>query len=217
VAGVIATYFNYDPAPWDGSKTGKPRVQAIKEFLVSDASSWDDTGKLRTIWNGATKTDHQSAGAINQEPPPDQPQNEGRTFVVGLEQTASPDCEWLVIPGINTINTWSCSGRANYFNKLFFYRLENHENGVDSLCTSELRDFSIDEKGVSRDEGFFEQPKWPGGEWPLKLFGEDFTYRNNGENPGALWKEGRADAITCSGDLSMHGKQDADRDRKKKN
>jgi hypothetical protein len=49
VAGVIATYFNYDPAPWDASKTGKARVQAIKDFLVSDASSWDDEGKVRSI------------------------------------------------------------------------------------------------------------------------------------------------------------------------
>jgi hypothetical protein len=104
-------------------------------------------------------------------------------LVVGLEQTASPDCSWLTFPGTNTINTWSCGGRTNCFNRLFFYRLEIHDNGVDSLCTSELRDFSIDERGVSRDEGFFEQPKWPAGEWPLKLFGKDFTYTNSGENP----------------------------------
>jgi hypothetical protein len=68
VAGIIATYLNYDTPPWDGSKTGKERVQEIKNFLVNDASSWDDSGKVRSIWNGATRADHKSAGANNVQP-----------------------------------------------------------------------------------------------------------------------------------------------------
>ncbi|KAF2176958.1 subtilisin-like protein, partial [Zopfia rhizophila CBS 207.26] len=62
VAGVISTYLNYDPPPWDGSKTGKERVQAIKDFIGTDASSWARKDE-RVIWNGAKKADHQAAGA----------------------------------------------------------------------------------------------------------------------------------------------------------
>ena len=68
VAGIIATYLNYDPPPWDGTKTGKARVQAIKDYIVTDASSWVrkvETG--RVIWNGATKADHASVGANSRE------------------------------------------------------------------------------------------------------------------------------------------------------
>jgi hypothetical protein len=65
VAGVIATHLNYDPPPWDGSLTGKARVQAIKDYIQSDGSSWIRKGDINTraIWNGATRTDHNSAGA----------------------------------------------------------------------------------------------------------------------------------------------------------
>lgn len=67
---------NYDPVPWDATKTGKDRVKAIKAFIVTDQSSWDDSGKERAIWNGAKKADHQSAGANGQgstAPPPPPP------------------------------------------------------------------------------------------------------------------------------------------------
>ncbi|KAF2176956.1 subtilisin-like protein [Zopfia rhizophila CBS 207.26] len=65
VAGIIATYLTYDPPPWDGSKQGKERVQAIKDYILSDKSSWvrKAGSDLRVIWNGATKDDHKSVGA----------------------------------------------------------------------------------------------------------------------------------------------------------
>jgi hypothetical protein len=136
-------------------------------------------------------------------------------LVVSLEQIASPNCQNL--PDSWGGWHWNCNrAKVNYFNKLFFYRLENYANRVDSLCTSELPDFSVDGRGVSKDKSYFEKPKWPGGEWPLKLFGKDYTYKSTRENYGALWKAGRADAITCSSDLGAHGKQDSDRDKEKK-
>jgi hypothetical protein len=95
VAGVIATYFNYDPAPWDASKTGKARVQAIKDFLVNDASSWDDDGKVRSIWNGATRADHQSTGANNQQPPPTGPTK--ALNILGQYVRYAPTFDWLFL------------------------------------------------------------------------------------------------------------------------
>jgi hypothetical protein len=95
VAGVIATYLNYDPPPWDGSKTGKARVQAIKEFLVNDASSWDDTGKERSIWNGATRADHQSVGANNQQPPSTGPTK--ALNILGQYVPGAPTFDWLFL------------------------------------------------------------------------------------------------------------------------
>lgn len=53
----------YDKVPWDDSKTGKARVQEIKDFIQKDESSRKHTGDIRSIWNGATKDAHSSVGA----------------------------------------------------------------------------------------------------------------------------------------------------------
>lgn len=81
VAGVIATYMAYDQPPWDPSKTGKARVQAIKDYIRTDESSWKRPGKgERLIWNGATEEIRNSVGAkmckrddcSDTPPPPEQ-------------------------------------------------------------------------------------------------------------------------------------------------
>ncbi|KAF2691652.1 hypothetical protein K458DRAFT_398082 [Lentithecium fluviatile CBS 122367] len=65
VAGIIATYLSLDQSPWDGSKTGKDRVQAIKDHIPTDGSSWirKQGSNVRMIWKGATEADHNSVGA----------------------------------------------------------------------------------------------------------------------------------------------------------
>ncbi|KAF2023718.1 hypothetical protein EK21DRAFT_118511 [Setomelanomma holmii] len=70
MAGLIATYLSFAPISdqWK-SLPGYKRVEAIKNYLMSDKSSWvrksnTDTGEdLRVICNGAEKEDHKSVGA----------------------------------------------------------------------------------------------------------------------------------------------------------
>lgn len=64
VAGVIATYLNYDPLPWDSGKKGKDRVRAIRDFIKSDASSWERKPGIRMIWNGADENAHKDATPV---------------------------------------------------------------------------------------------------------------------------------------------------------
>ncbi|KAH7131789.1 peptidase S8/S53 domain-containing protein [Dendryphion nanum] len=64
VAGVIATYLAYDTPPWDSSKQGKDRVRAIKEYIKSDASSWERKPGIRMIWNGADENAHKDATPV---------------------------------------------------------------------------------------------------------------------------------------------------------
>jgi hypothetical protein len=54
----------YDQKPWDDSLQGIDRVKAIRNYLLTDKSSWirkPDSG-VRIIWNGAGKEQHESAG-----------------------------------------------------------------------------------------------------------------------------------------------------------
>ncbi|KAF2125230.1 subtilisin-like protein [Dothidotthia symphoricarpi CBS 119687] len=75
VAGLIATYMAYDTIPWDDSKKGIERVQAIMSFVQSDASSVirNTETKLRIIWNGATIEDHKDAQSEGSSPLPYKP------------------------------------------------------------------------------------------------------------------------------------------------
>jgi hypothetical protein len=56
---------SYDQKPWDDSKKGIDRVKAIRDYLVTDHSSWERAAGFRMIWNGAGKEDHESAGTSN--------------------------------------------------------------------------------------------------------------------------------------------------------
>lgn len=160
VAGVIATYFNYDPKPWDDSKTGKERVQAIKDFIRSDSSSWTDSGLTRTVWNGATRADHQSTGANGQSIPPSGPT---KALSILGEYT----------PGAST------------FDWLFF----STDYGTAPACRT---DTATDPKTVEfSDTGV----TYPGGTWQVDLAGEQCEYKNSGDNPGALFCNGKE--IAC--------------------
>jgi hypothetical protein len=154
------------------------------------------------IWNGADKAAHDSV-SNNQAPESSSPV-QTRTFVVGLEQTASPDCEIYTPWGVNQLPSTVCKALPRYENRYFFYRLDDNAQEVDSLCTSLLNDFHQDNQGVTKDENLFEHPTWPVGVWTLSLFGEEFTYKNNGQSPGALFKGEQQ--IGCTGDLGNHGK-----------
>jgi hypothetical protein len=230
VAGIIAVHMNYQP--WDQSKKGIDRVKEIKRWITTSESSWEratdpdkqvnmvssvtatrpsstrkpqNATKVLTtqqIWNGADKAAHDSV-SNNQAPESSSPV-QTRTFVVGLEQTASPDCEIYTPWGVNQLPSTVCKALPRYENRYFFYRLDDNAQEVDSLCTSLLNDFHQDDQGVTKDENLFEHPTWPVGVWTLSLFGEEFTYKNNGQSPGALFKGEQQ--IGCTGDLGNHGK-----------
>jgi hypothetical protein len=153
------------------------------------------------IWNGADKAAHDSISNSQAPDPSSSPQK--RTFVVGLEQTASPDCETYVVSGPNQYHSTICEPLPTFENRFFFYRLDENGQEVDSLCTSLLNDFHQDDLGVTKDENLFEHPAWPAGVWPLSLFGEEFMYKNDGQSAGALF-EGEQQ-IGCVGDLGNHG------------
>jgi hypothetical protein len=77
---------------------------------------------------------------------------------------------------------------------------------ADSLCTSTLHDFYQDHRGVTFDSKLFEAPMWPKQQWALSLYGEKFTYMNDGKTAKAMWQGNRK--IDCDGDLAHHGELD---------
>jgi hypothetical protein len=150
------------------------------------------------IWTGADEAAHkQVEGAASNAPT-----SQGRTLVVGMEQVALPRCITYAPVGVNQLPATICNATPDYSNRYFFYRLD-HVDEVPSLCTSQLGDFYGDNQGATFDEKLFEKPGWPKGEWNLKLFGEQYTYKNDGKTAGALWKGGQK--IDCNGDLTHHG------------
>ncbi|KAF2123078.1 peptidase S8/S53 domain-containing protein [Lophiotrema nucula] len=215
VAGIIAIHMNYEP--WGSGKTGIDKVKEIKKWLRTDESSWervkpdDPNMEVKMIWTGADKAAHDQANGVTPTQPtpapaPPVPENEGQTLVVGLQQDAIPNCITTTSGGGLPIT--SCTDGPDYLNHYFFYRLD-HITEVDSLCKTPLLDY-VDrfqpEQGDTRDEKLFENPTWPSGQWPLTLNGEQFTYMNDGQTAGALWKGDRR--IDCVGDLTHHGELD---------
>ncbi|KAH4103844.1 hypothetical protein HBH70_097240 [Parastagonospora nodorum] len=210
VAGIIAVHMNYQP--WGKDNTGLARVKEIRRWIQTPESSWEriknqfpdkPNMKVNMIWNGADEAAHKSVSdsASNSPPPPPQVQNERQTFVVGLEQVGIPRCTTYTPSGTNTKPTTICTEAHDYMYRHFFYRLDRVDD-VDSLCTSTLIDFHQDQLGPVGDVKLLENPVWPRGEWKFNLYGEQFTYNNDGSNPGALWKGNRK--IDCNGDLEHH-------------
>jgi hypothetical protein len=181
VAGVIATYLNYDPPPWDGSKKGKERVQAIKDYIRSDKSSWVHKAgsDLNVIWNGATKEDHKSVGANQENPPSPQP---------------SPPAPAPPTKAISIILQNYIDEVANTNSWLFF----TTSIGVSVLCRSEKD--AISQVPTADDPAMVDNSPWPTGTFPLRLDGMDCEYKNDGTNPGALWCKGRDGPIGCKED-----------------
>jgi hypothetical protein len=124
-----------------------------------------------------------------------------------MEQVESPHCTTFVPGTPNSTPATTCVGAHDYTTKYFFFTLGDHELEVPSLCFSDLgSNFHKEDNGMTtRDEKRFNEPIWPGpGEWPLTLYGEQYTYKSTGQNEGALWYGQRG--IGCSGDLKQHGK-----------
>jgi hypothetical protein len=161
---------------------------------------------LCEIWTGADEAAHKLVHETFSNRPIPSPspkdENEGRTLVVGLEQVGFPRCVTYTPSGINTFPTTVCDSQHDYKYRYFFYRLEHIEE-VDSLCTSTLDDFWQDKLGGISDAKLLDKPSWPTGDWDLEMFNEQFTYKNDGRSPGALWKGDRK--INCGGDIKQHG------------
>jgi hypothetical protein len=185
VAGVIATYLNYEPLPWGESYTGKERVQAIKDYIVTDKSSWirKAGSDIRVIWNGATKENHKNAEANQFSAPAPDPAPSQLTTPPPPTQALSIILQ-NYIDEISNTNSW-----------LFFFTAV----GVSALCKSDKE--AVLQSSTADDPAMVDNPPWPGGTFPLKLDGMDCEYKNDGGNPGALWCNGRSDAIPCRMDL----------------
>ncbi|KAH7392248.1 peptidase S8/S53 domain-containing protein [Phaeosphaeria sp. MPI-PUGE-AT-0046c] len=182
VAGLIATYLSYAQRPWDDSKKGIERVKAIRDYLVSDASSWERQPGIRMIWNGATKEDHESAGASTAKPPSTAPKE--KTKALGIVFGARGVNEYIGKPyeKITVENRW-----------LFFAT----DRGKSATCYKE-QDAVLASKINSKDWNLFENPGWPAGTYSLKIDNMDCDYKNDGKgNPGALWCKTLIKPIQC--------------------
>jgi hypothetical protein len=201
VAGLIATYLSYDTKPWDDNKQGVERVKAIRDYLVSDQSSWERKPGIRMIWNGAGENEHKGANAngfynpfrpplptsIPTSPKPTssptpstpQPAQASKALSVILQRTL-----------IGERGPWVTS--PNYENKWLFYETDR---GVPPGCKPE-KDSRANQKAGDDGKMIMNAP-WPSITQPLHIDGMDCQYMNNGQNPGALWCNGRNGAITC--------------------
>jgi hypothetical protein len=176
VAGLIATYLSYSTKPWDDSKTGVERVKAIRDYIVSEHSSWErapDSG-IRVIWNGATKDDHKHVSANepdDSEPPQSSPVPEPPPTPSRKDKALSIIFQ-SVMDGISNDNSW-----------LFF----KGDYGESSVCRPFKDALKIEPAGS--DSAMVDNPPWPGGTYVLNdlVDGVKCAYLNDGSNPGALW------------------------------
>jgi hypothetical protein len=198
VAGLIATYLAYDVKPWDDSKQGIERVKAIRDYLTSDRSSWERKSGIRMIWNGAGEKEHQSAGAdgVSTEPPKPSapptppsppPAQPSKALAVILQRELISDYQYVTSP--------------IYKNRWLFYETDR---GVAPGCRDEKDALANAE--VGRDSKMIFNAPWPSITQPVKVDNMECEYKNNGQNPGALWCKGRNDAITCYEDQAKKDK-----------
>jgi len=171
--------------------TGVERVEAIRKYLVSDASSWErlkDTG-IRLIWNGATKEDHDNAEEESPEsnpetpsdpPPPPPPPAATKALSIILQNT---------VDQVGNVNNW-----------LFFAT----DRGVSALCRKEGT--AIANSPAKDGSTLVDNPPWPGGTFKLRVDNMDCEYKNDGGNAGALWCNGKA--ISCQEEVAR-GKGEA--------
>lgn len=180
VAGLIATYLSYAQKPWDDSKKGLERVKAIRDYLVSDASSWERQPGIRMIWNGAAKEDHESAGANAANPQKPYEKTQALGIVFGSR-------------GINK-NPGKLYQKIVYENRWLFF---STDRGKSATCYKE-KDAVLAPKLDNEQWNLFENPGWPAGTYSLKVDNMDCEYKNDGKgNPGALWCKQRRYPIEC--------------------
>jgi hypothetical protein len=123
----------------EGEQEGRQVIDHMPQ--VSEAEDFPLTNVEAATLDG--KAAHDSV-SNNQAPDPSSPIQK-RTFVVGLEQTASPDCETYTPWGVNQLPSTVCKALPTYENRYFFYRLDDNAQEVDSLYTSLLNDFHQDD------------------------------------------------------------------------
>ncbi|KAH7347071.1 peptidase S8/S53 domain-containing protein [Pyrenochaeta sp. MPI-SDFR-AT-0127] len=197
VAGLVATYLSHEPTRqrWSGVG-GVERVKAIREYLVSDSSSWirKSGSGIRTIWNGAGEEDHKNSGAsslltiTNPATPPLQ-----------NDAPLPPKTKALSIILQNVIT------EADNINQWLFH-LTNQ--GQSALCRNDKNNKPVYTAPAKSDPGMVDNPPLPGGIYPIKIDGMDCEYKNNGQNTGALWcKEKNGQAIPCNADSMMGTKE----------
>jgi hypothetical protein len=161
--------------------TGIERVKVIRDYVASEASSWERTkdSGIRMIWNGATKEDHDNAKETNAVPQPSSPSNvppppppkKTKALSVILQN---------YIDEITNENTW-----------LFFAT----DPGVSALCRNEKD--AVAKFPAGGGASMIDNPPWPGGTFKVTIDGMKCEYKNDGSNPGALWCDGRDNAISC--------------------
>lgn len=194
VAGLIATYMSYDQIPWDDSLGGLARVKAIRDYLVSDASSWERQPGIRMIWNGAKKEDHESAGANIAKPPPTNTTPQDPKPETPVESPKPEKSQALgIVFSSRGINKKASTGKVVYEQRWLFF---SADRGQSSTCYKE-RD-AVHKPLVSGVD--VDSPGWPAGTYKFnkKIDEMDCTYMNDGNgNPGALWCAGRDGPIEC--------------------
>jgi hypothetical protein len=177
VAGLIATYISYATKPWDDTKTGVDRINAIIEYLVSEDSSDERAANsgIRMIWNGATEDNHRHPQPEGTEYEPE-PSDPGPTPAPELRNKVLSIIMQSYIDPILSESSWQ-----------FFAS----DYGVSSLC-HESREAVL---SVTLDGSpNVNNPPWPGGGFVLpNLDGMYCDYLNDGSNPGALWCHDRTE------------------------
>lgn len=131
------------------------------------------------------------------------PKIEGRTLVVGLEQVGKPHCKARNSGYFQSI--YDECDNPDYSYRNFFYAMDNNDAEVVSLCKSWLVDYFETPLSSPAAEEEFERPTWPRGEWKISLFGQQYTYRSDGQTSSGLWKPDGT-KVDCDGDNKQHGK-----------
>jgi hypothetical protein len=144
---------------------------------VSDRSSWERQPGVRMIWNGAGQSEHDSAV----------PTGAGtRALSIVLQRTATGA---------------PSSGPMTYKNEWLFFQ---GAKGVPAACRQEGEGWK-EKFGTSGDA--INKAPWPTISMKLsKLHGKECEYKNNGQNPGALWCKGRPVPINCHEDQAKKNK-----------
>jgi hypothetical protein len=156
-------------------------VKAIRDYVFLDKSSWLRPGRERCIWNGATKNNHNNA-------------------VAGPYSTSNAQAPSRAIPasGLGSLGArgkalnviWESVLEDGEFKLLFFETAK----GTSAACRPATDAIRSDAHKINDVVNDF---KWLAGTYALSnLDGVDCDYKNDGNNPGALWCEDCNDTTT---------------------
>jgi hypothetical protein len=128
--------------------------------------------------------------------PQEQLPAKGKTLIVGIEDYA--DCE-------GTRGGEDCFN--NSANKWYFFTIDQGSE-LGGIC-GDLNNFHTKEAQTFKDMTFLENPDWPIGSWDLTIDGTDYTYNDDGNTSGGLFRT--IDGATvkvgpgCQGELQKMG------------